>query len=82
MLVYLGSLYCKQYGPRSDCSHLGAVWSGSILFASVIKSSLKGIWIYAEDVKSRQHFQDKNLLVEKDLNKIIRVDTKFLLHTV
>ena len=34
----------------------GAVCSGFIVFASLIKSSLKSIGIYAADVKSR-HFQ-------------------------
>ena len=31
-------------------------WSGFKVFASTIKSSLKCIWIYAADVKSRRHF--------------------------
>ena len=31
-----GSLYCKQYEPRSDCS-LRAVWSGFIVFAFMVK---------------------------------------------
>ena len=33
LIMSLGSLYCKQYGPRSGCS-LG---SGFIVFASMIK---------------------------------------------
>ena len=41
--------------------HLGAVWSGFIEFASMIKYSLKCIWIYAADVKSRQHFRTKKI---------------------
>ena len=32
LLIFLGSLYCKQFGIRSDCSHLGAVWSGFKMF--------------------------------------------------
>ena len=52
LLLFLDSLYCKQYGPRS----------GSIAFASMIKSSLKYTWIYAADIKSKQQYQDyKNL---------------------
>ena len=33
--------------------------SGVLLFASMNKFSLKYMWIYAADVKNRQHFQDK-----------------------
>ena len=39
---------------------VGAVWSGFIVFVSMIKSNLKWIWIYAADVTSR-YFQDKNI---------------------
>ena len=38
LLKCLKSLYGKQCGPRSDCS-LGAVCSGSTLFASILYSS-------------------------------------------
>ena len=38
LLKYLRSLYCKQCGPRSDCSYR-AVCSGSTLFASILNSS-------------------------------------------
>ena len=38
----------------------GAVWSGSIVFASMRNSSLKWTWVNAADVKSRLHFQYKN----------------------
>ena len=34
LLIFLGSLYCKQYGPRSDCSQ------GFLVFVSMIKSGL------------------------------------------
>ena len=34
-------------------TQIGAVWSGFIVFASMIKSSLKCTWIYAADVRSR-----------------------------
>ena len=39
LLMFLGSLYCKQYGPRSDQT-TSLVF---IVFASVIKRSLKCI---------------------------------------
>ena len=39
----------------------GAVWSGFIVFASLIKSSLKYIWIYVGDKKSRWFFRTKNM---------------------
>ena len=39
LLKCLRSLYGKQCGPRSDCS-LGAVCSGSTLFASILNSSV------------------------------------------
>ena len=42
---------------RVHSACLRADWSGSILFASIIKSSLKCTWIYAADVK-RRYFQD------------------------
>ena len=52
--VYLGRPYCKQYGPRSDCSHR------VILFASMIKSvcfhdksCLDCIWYFAVNVICR-----------------------------
>ena len=38
-----------------------------IVFASIIESSLQCIGIYAADVKSRRHFQDKNAGYELDL---------------
>ena len=37
LLKCLRSLYCKQWGPISDC---GAVFSGSTLFASILNSSV------------------------------------------
>ena len=37
----------------------GAFLSGSIVFASIINSCLKCTRIYAADLKSRKHFQDK-----------------------
>ena len=40
LLKCLRSLYGKQRGPRSDCSYIGAVCSGSTLFASILNSSV------------------------------------------
>ena len=63
-LILLGSLYYKQYGSRSDCSP----WSSLIRVHSVcfhdkiLCELLKYTLIYAADVKSRQHFQDKSIL--------------------
>ena len=41
LLMFLGSLYCKQYGPRSDCS-LGSKLIGvhSVCFFDKIKSEV------------------------------------------
>ena len=41
---------------------------GLIVFASMIKSSLKCTLIYEADVKSRQHFQDKNIVTGSALS--------------
>ena len=70
LLMFLGSLYCKQYGPRSDCSPAGEqsdhgsycpgsslIWVHIVCF--MIKTSLKDLGIYGADIKSRGHFQDK-----------------------
>ena len=59
--LFFGSLYCKHYGPRSDCSHVSNLIRGCS-FASMMNASIKCTWIYATDVKSRQHFQDKSML--------------------
>ena len=40
LLECLRKLYGKQCGPRSDCSYIGAVCSGSMLFASILNSSV------------------------------------------
>ena len=43
LLKCLRNLYGKQCGPRSDCSYtapIGAVGSGSMLFASILNSSV------------------------------------------
>ena len=71
-LLLLSSAYCpcNQYGPRSDCSHLGEKSDqGSYYLLSMIKSSLKCIWIYAADIKSRQHFQNKKNSGRKRVKK-------------
>ena len=38
-----------------------AVWMGFIEFSFMKKSSLKCTWIYAADLRSKQHFQNKNI---------------------
>ena len=38
LLKCLRSLHGKQCGPSSDCSYIGAVCSGSTLFASILNS--------------------------------------------
>ena len=43
----------------------GAVELGFIVFASMIKSDLEYIWIYAADIKSRHHFFDKQNWLHK-----------------
>ena len=40
LLKSLRSLSGKQCGPRSDCSYIGAVCSGTTLFASIHNSSV------------------------------------------
>ena len=40
LLKCLRSLFGKQCGPRSDCSYIGAVCSGSTLFASILNLSV------------------------------------------
>ena len=43
LLKCLRSIYGKQCGPRTDCSYrstIGAVCSGSTLFASILNSSV------------------------------------------
>ena len=40
LLTCLRSLYGKRYGPRSDCSYIGAVCSGYTLFAYTLNSSV------------------------------------------
>ena len=61
--TYFGSLYCKYYEPRSDCSLKSSLIRVHIVcFQDESKCSLKCIWIYAADVKSRRHFQDQEIL--------------------
>ena len=62
LLVFLGSLYCKQYGPKLDCSPRDQSNQGSYgLLSRKKKCSQDCNWIYAAEVKCRQHFQDKNI---------------------
>ena len=57
LLKCLRSLYDKQCGPRSDCSYIGAVCSGSTLFASILKLVRNFRQLFAADDFSRRHFQ-------------------------
>ena len=65
LLKCLRSLYGKQCGPRSDCSNsvdpdqtlpVGAVCSGSTLFASILNVGYVK-QLFAADNFSRRHFQ-------------------------
>ena len=62
LLMFLGSLYCKQNGSRSssDCS-----FGSSVIRVHIVcfheKSSLKCSWINAPDLKSR-HFRTNNFV--------------------
>ena len=49
------SLYCKHYNPDQ-----GAIWSAFTVFVYIVE-----VVIYAGDIPSRQHFQEKNLLENK-----------------
>ena len=49
--MYFGSLYCQQYGPRSDCS-FHTVWFDDEII-------LEGILIYAADIKADNIFWTK-----------------------
>ena len=58
-------LYCKQYGPRSDCSCRSSLtWVHGVCFSH--KFSLECTWVYAVGVISR-HFLDNKLFVGGDL---------------
>ena len=60
LLILFGSLYCKQYVTKSDCS-----WGSSLIWVHIvifhgISFFLECIWIYTTDVISR-HFSGKNI---------------------
>ena len=57
LVTFLGSLYCNQYGPRSDCSQLPK--GIRVHMVSMKAFSLKCPWIYAADVK-KNIFRTKN----------------------
>ena len=44
VLILSGSLYCKQYEPRSACLSIGAVLSEYIVFASTNVSHRTSLW--------------------------------------
>ena len=56
LLKCLRSLYNKQCGPRS--TPIGAVWSGSCLFASMFEFVSNVRQLFAADDFSRHHFSD------------------------
>ena len=63
LLIHIGNLYCKQYGPRSDCSlRSSLIRVHSVRFYNQKYSEVHlDILICTADVKCRQHFQDKNI---------------------
>ena len=72
LLKCLRSLYSKQRGPRTDCSCIGAVCSGSTLFASLLNFFSSVRQLFAADNFSRRHFQMHFFLVA------LRVTSYFL----
>ena len=63
-------------GPEQTAP-LGAVCSGFMVFASMIKSNLNGVSIYAVDLTRRQHFHDENI-VRMRLKVIVLLPEKHL----
>ena len=57
MLMFLG--YIANNMDPKQTAPLGAVFSGPMVFASMIKSNRNGISIYAADLTHRQHFMTK-----------------------
>ena len=57
--MFLVSLYCKHYGPRSDCSF----WSSLVRVHSVcFRDRISLEWIgYIQQKKNWQYIQDKNI---------------------
>ena len=52
LLMYFGGLYCKQYGPRSDCSlRSSLIWVHNVCFSE--KMCLECIWIHVHCICSR-----------------------------
>ena len=73
LLIYFDSLQGRHYESRPDCSHRFTNY-----LCCVHDKSMECILIHATDVKSRQHFQDKNIARIMVKNK-----TKFfLLHSL
>ena len=56
-LLFFGSLYCKQYGLRSDCKHSDQC--SSVCFQDKILSKVN-LNISAADIKCRLHFQARD----------------------
>ena len=59
--MFLGSLCCNHMDPGQSAPSR-AVWTWFMVFASMIKSSMKCFWVYAIDVESRRHFQGDKCL--------------------
>ena len=66
LMMYINSLYCRHYGPRSECSY------GSILIRGFsICFHDKCIFrcnIYAADVKCRRQFQNNVAYIANTMN--------------
>ena len=63
LLMFIASLFCKQYGPRSHES----LWSGFILFATMKTSSLQCTDIYPADVKKQTTLSGQKIVTGKVL---------------
>ena len=58
MLIHFGSLHCKQYGPRSDCSFMSSlIWFHNVLTRQKYFGVYLNIFKCTSDIVSRKHFQ-------------------------
>ena len=60
LLKYFGSLYCKQFEPRSDCSFRSSLIR-FILFASMMKVVYKAFLCFQQTSKTDTIFRTKNI---------------------
>ena len=59
LLIYFGSLFCKQYAPRSDSSFRSSlIGAHSVCFHE--KSSIECILDFVAVILRRQNWQDKD----------------------